>query len=90
MKNNHLGASKIQKLLYIALRDSEDLASESDDFAQQLLNDYTYTSEEFQQASSVIYREIYYRCAKDLELSTKESTLLEQVVRLLNIDDELV
>lgn len=85
-----LGASQIQNLFHVALRESKDLASESDNFLSDLLANNTYKREVFHQATSAIYREIYYRCAKDLEITSKESSLLIHVIRLLNLDDEVV
>ena len=85
-----LGASQIQNLFHVALRESKDLASESDNFLSDLLANNKYKREAFHQATSAIYREIYYRCAKDLEITSKETSLLIHVIRLLNLDDEVV
>ncbi|QDT44551.1 HNH endonuclease [Gimesia alba] len=89
-KNTQVGASHIQKILYVALSESKNLASEPDDSLKRLLEKFTFSKESYTQAASAIYREIYYRCTKDLEITPKESTLLEHVVRLLDLDDELI
>tara|TARA_R110002095_G_scaffold124835_4_gene108373 strand:- start:1558 stop:2892 length:1335 start_codon:yes stop_codon:yes gene_type:complete len=89
-KNKHIGASQVQKMIYVALRGSKNLDLEPDRFLKQLLEKYAFSNEAYRQAASAIYREIYYRCAKDLEITPKESTLLEHVVKLLDLDDALI
>jgi len=89
-KTTQLGASQIQKLFHVALRESKNLASESDDYLQRSIGNSTFKTDAYLQATSAIYREIYYRCAKDLEITSRESSLLNHVIRLLDLDDEVV
>ncbi|MEQ9066526.1 MAG: HNH endonuclease signature motif containing protein [Gimesia chilikensis] len=87
---SELSASQIQKVIYVALNDSKDLTSESEDFIDNAIGDCTYSPDTYLKAASAIYREIYYRCAKDLEITSRESSLLSHVIRLLKLDDDLV
>ena len=85
-----IGASQIQKSIYIALNESKDLASEKNDFIKTAIGNVSYTQDDYTLAASAIYREIYYRCSRDLEISKKESVLLNHVIRLLQLDDDLI
>lgn len=87
---DQINASKIQQILFSALRDSKNLANEPDNFLHNLLAKTSYTKHALQQATSAIYREIYYQCSKDLHISQKESNLLDQVIRLLDMNEDII
>lgn len=83
-------ASQLQEIIFSALRTSKNLSEEDDDYIENSLANYSWIEVDYQKAVSVVYRELYYRCSKDLVITDKESDLIKHVTRLLNLSDEVV
>lgn len=85
-----IGRAEIQRVIHSVLRESRNLANEPNDLVEIHLSKHEYANEDYLLAASSVYREIYYRSAKDLLISPREKLLLREVARLLGIGDERI
>lgn len=82
------GPAALHQLIFAALRQSKNLAGEPDNFLQRALAECEYVEEDLRPAVNAVYREAYYSFAKDLHIDERENRTIQQLVRLLDIDDE--
>lgn len=81
-------ASSLQQRITSALRESRNLTREPDNFLAQALADFDYTTDNLRRATSAIFRAFYYAYSMDLEVDEREARKLNELARLLVIDDD--
>jgi len=64
--------SELQQRRLHALWQSADLREAPDDLLATLLHDFGVMLKDLEAASSAIYAKVYYRCAKDTDVTRKE------------------
>ncbi len=83
-----LSPASIQKMLVEALRSSQDLRKIPADFLKKTLSGHAYTEEALQQAVASIYKRISYSCTADLKLDRTEKTRMDELRRILKIEED--
>jgi hypothetical protein len=82
--------AEVQQRLLIALRAYAEIEEVPDDFLVTTLTGCDYTGKELAAATSSIYAEAYYRCAKDSEITPTERRYIDTLQSVLELDDEVV
>ncbi|MEX0717015.1 MAG: HNH endonuclease signature motif containing protein [Planctomycetaceae bacterium] len=85
-----ISASEVQQRLLTSLRQFPDLRTAPDDLVPLVLRDSTATEQAIAEATTAIYVEAYYRCAKDSQITEKEQRLLDRLIAILALNDEQV
>lgn len=85
-----ISASETQQRIVTALRPYRDLRCAPDDVLSDLLNQFAVSPKEMNAATSAIYAEAYYRCAKDGQISENQTVQLDRLASLLRLTDEQV
>ncbi len=82
------GPAELQRKIVDALRGYSDLTDAPEDLFQSVLN--TDSSEEQRHAaSSAVYAEFYYKCAKDIDVTQIERQQIDRLAALLHLDDDI-
>jgi hypothetical protein len=81
---------ELQRRLLQSSRKFSDLRKAPDDLLVVVVVDFDLAKSDLDAATSAIYAEAYYGCAKDTEITSKEKQQLDRLIELLELDDEQV